>query len=126
MLATVQFTFGASVGFMKMSICSLYVRIFGVAKGFRIAAWYALALCAAWMLMVISIGIGLCRPFSYNWNRDQSGSCGNAIAAYISIAAVDIVVDAFIIILPMRWLWRLQMPTRAKVGLTIVFTLGLL
>ncbi|KAI7589430.1 hypothetical protein KC316_g3949 [Hortaea werneckii] len=76
--------------------------------------------------MVISIGAGLCRPFSYNWNRDQDGSCGNSVAAYISIAATDIGVDAVLITLPMPWLWRLQMATKTKIGLTVVFALAFL
>lgn len=126
MLAAVQFTFGTSVGLMKMSICLLLVRVFAPKRSFRIAAWCVLTLCAAWMIMVISIGAGLCRPFSYNWNKDQQGTCGNLVAAFISIAATDITVDAIIIALPMPWLWGLQMATRTKVGLTLVFALGVL
>ncbi|KAI7192697.1 hypothetical protein KC363_g3103, partial [Hortaea werneckii] len=125
-LAAVQFTFGTSVGFMKMSICVLLIRVFGLNKAFRLAAWCALGLCIAWTIMVISIGAGLCRPFSYNWNRDQDGSCGNSVAAYISIAATDIGVDAVLITLPMPWLWRLQMATKTKIGLTVVFALAFL
>lgn len=111
---------------MKMSICVLLIRVFGLNKAFRTAAWCVLGLCIAWTIMVISIGAGLCRPFSYNWNRDQDGSCGNSVAAYISIAATDIGVDAVLITLPMPWLWRLQMATKTKIGLTVVFALAFL
>ena len=126
MLAAVQFTFATSVGFMKISICLLLVRIFAPKRSFKIAAWCVLALCVAWTVMVISIGAGLCRPFSFNWNKNQPGSCGNLVAAFISIAATDITVDAIIIALPMPWLWDLQMAARTKIGLTLVFALGIL
>ena len=50
------------------------------------------------MIMVISIGAGLCRPFAYNWNKSiKGGKCGELDPAYISIAALDILGDAMII-----------------------------
>ena len=50
------------------------------------------------MIMVISIGAGLCRPFAYNWDKSiPGGKCGELDPAYISIAALDILGDAMII-----------------------------
>ena len=50
------------------------------------------------MIMVISIGAGLCRPFAYNWDKSiKGGKCGELDPAYISIAALDILGDAMII-----------------------------
>ena len=50
------------------------------------------------MIMVISIGAGLCRPFAYNWDKSiEGGRCGELDPAYISIAALDILGDAMII-----------------------------
>ena len=50
------------------------------------------------MIMVISIGAGLCRPFAYNWDKSiKGGKCGELDPAYISIAALDIIGDAMII-----------------------------
>ena len=47
--------------------------------------------------MHISIGAGLCRPFAYNWDKSiAGGKCGKPDAAYISIAALDILGDAMI------------------------------
>ncbi|KAL8726094.1 MAG: hypothetical protein Q9166_006931 [cf. Caloplaca sp. 2 TL-2023] len=77
--------------------------------------------------MVIAIGAGLCRPFAYNWDKTiEGGRCGALNAAYISIAALDILGDAMIIALPMPSVWRLQTSTATKIGLTVIFTLGLL
>lgn len=49
------------------------------------------------MIMTISIGAGLCRPFSFNWDKSIDGHCGNLNAAYIAIAALDIIGDFMII-----------------------------
>ncbi len=63
-----------------------------------ISAYCIGAYCTGWMIMVISIGAGLCQPFSFNWDKTvQGGRCGNLDAAYISIAALDIVGDSMII-----------------------------
>ena len=50
------------------------------------------------MIMVISIGAGLCRPFAYNWDKSiPGGKCGALDPAYIAIAALDILGDAMIV-----------------------------
>lgn len=79
------------------------------------------------MLMTIFIGVGLCRPFAYNWNRNiPGGRCGNADGAYISIAALDILGDSMIIALPMPMIWKLNAGAGTKIGLSFLFALGFL
>ena len=76
--------------------------------------------------MVISIGAGLCRPFAYNWDHTINGTCGAQNPAYIAIAALDILGDIAIIVLPMPMIWKLQIGTPSKIGLSLLFALGFL
>lgn len=124
LIAAVQFSFGSSLGLAKISLCFLLMRIFFV-RSFRIAAFCIMTYCACWMLMVIFIGAGLCRPFQYNWDKSiPNGHCGALDPAYISIAVLDIVGDAMIVALPMPSIWRLHTTTTTKIGLSAVFALG--
>lgn len=77
--------------------------------------------------MTLSIGAGLCQPFAYNWDKTiPGGRCGNADAAYISIAALDIAGDAMIILLPMPMVWKLNISLSNKLGLSFLFALAFL
>ncbi|KAL8737568.1 MAG: hypothetical protein Q9181_001546 [Wetmoreana brouardii] len=65
-------------------------------------------------------------PFALNWNPSLKGHCGDRNAAYIAIAALDILGDALICALPMPMIWRLRTSTASKIGLSVVFALGFL
>ena len=68
----------------------------------------------------------MCRPFAKNWNPELKGHCGASIPAYICIAALDIFGDLMIITLPMPMIWRLHTSTSNKIGLSLIFALGIL
>lgn len=84
-----------------------------------------LAVTIAWALMTVLVALSSCTPFSYNWNKEQHGHCGNLSAAFAAIAAIDIAVDVAILISPIPQVWRLQMPLTTKIALVSVFALGL-
>ncbi|KAL8838642.1 MAG: hypothetical protein Q9170_002050 [Blastenia crenularia] len=100
LLAAVQFSFGLSLGLAKVSICLLLERIFFVVREFRILARGVMIYCACWTIMTIAVGAALCQPFAYNWDKSvKGGRCGALVPAYISIAALDILGDAMIIVI---------------------------
>ena len=96
--------------------------------------------------MILSFGAGLCRPFAYDWDKSiPGGKCSELDRTYISIAALDILGDAMIIgkhayarllkesvqtswkvdieaesslALPMLSIWKLQISTSTKIGLS--------
>jgi len=53
------------------------------------------------------------------------GSCGDLETAEIAAAAINMVLDVVIVLLPLPIVWKLQMPTQRKIGITITFALGL-
>ena len=77
-----------------------------------------------WISTVIRM-FYLCFPFAYTWNRSiEDGSCVNLTAAYLSVALINLALDAIIIALPMPVLWTLQMPTKKKIAISAIFGLG--
>ena len=67
-----------------------------------------------------------CVPRTKIWNPLVPGHCVNANYAFAITAAINIISDFSILILPLASIWSLQMPTRRKLGVSTVFATGLL
>lgn len=85
------------------------------------------------MAYVIAFGIAVvisdfltCRPLSKAWNPLQPGVCENPVNSAIALSSCNMATDLIIILLPMPMIWGLQMATRRKIELTVVFALGFL
>lgn len=69
----------------------------------------------------------LCRPFEKNWNPTLDyGHCGSIVAEQEASAAVNLALDLIIVILPNAVLWKLRMPLRRKLGISVPLSLGIL
>jgi hypothetical protein len=64
-------------------------------------------------------------PVAYFWDKTiKGGHCMNQYAVWFTNAAVNIVTDFAIIILPMPVLRSLDLPLKQKRALMLVFALG--
>ena len=86
-----------------------------------------MAVYIMYALVVILTALFICHPIGYQWNLQPSeGYCGDANAAYAVGAALDMATDLAIMLLPMPMVWRLQILVRHRLGLVLVFGLGIL
>ncbi|KAI9794955.1 MAG: hypothetical protein M1833_007329 [Piccolia ochrophora] len=69
--------------------------------------------------------IFLCTPRSKIWNRTQEGHCLDQNAIFWVTSIVNVVTDFYILVLPLPLIWNLQLRAQKKIGLTLVFMLGL-
>ena len=68
----------------------------------------------------------ICKPIAYNWDTTiEGGSCANQTEAFEAVGILNLLTDIAIIILPMPWLWTLQLPITKKIGLTGIFGIGI-
>ena len=109
---------------IKLSILALYIDLFPTPK-FRVAVFTMIGLLSAWFVALMLTFFLLCRPFKAYWDLNLVGKRGNQTDEQVAVAASNLVVDTLIMILPMPVLWGLQMPTRKKIGIACIFTLGL-
>ncbi|KAL8722723.1 MAG: hypothetical protein Q9225_000835 [Loekoesia sp. 1 TL-2023] len=67
-----------------------------------------------------------CIPIRKAWDTGGtlSGSCINVNALFFANAGLDIFQDALIYILPMRMLYKIQIPKRQRIALMMVFAVG--
>lgn len=66
----------------------------------------------------------LCRPIQYGWNKSIHGVCGIQQLGFLLTGIVNIIIDVFIVLLPMPMLWGLQMPLTRKVAISGIFGMG--
>ncbi|KAI2622366.1 hypothetical protein GGR54DRAFT_60177 [Hypoxylon sp. NC1633] len=119
-----QLFWGAANTGVKLSILSLYTLMFP-SKRFRYFCYGAMAISVAYFISVVLGAFLLCRPIDFNWNKDiDEGSCGNQTMLFLSSAITNMVIDAFIVALPMPMLFGLKMPLAKRFSIAIMFSLG--
>ncbi|KAE8361052.1 hypothetical protein BDV27DRAFT_161065 [Aspergillus caelatus] len=118
--------YAISLGLVKISICWSLARIFStplLVFGARIL----MVVSALWAITTIFISIIFCHTIGLDWSMFSTDEhCLNLTVAYGILAAVDVLVDLFILVLPFPTLWSLQMPKSTRVALTFVFSTGIL
>ncbi|RFU35395.1 hypothetical protein B7463_g936, partial [Scytalidium lignicola] len=117
-----------SVCFSKFSILSLYWRIFGVTNMRKLIIAIA-CIVTGWMISVQdgfqSVTSGLsCRPLEYLWNKTIKGECIDFAKFYLIISYPNVITDWVMLIMPMRYVWKLQMPKRQKVVVSGLLFVG--
>lgn len=89
------------------------------------AAYIALGFSVAWTLVVILNSLLICKPISMFWGEiTPGGYCGNQNAAFAAVGLMDVIVDFAILIIPLRPIFKLQMPLANRTALALVFVLG--
>lgn len=109
---------------IRVSIVHFYITLFRSNKKFLRAAY-------AILILVIAFGVGIvisnfltCRPLAKYWDPLLPGVCENLLGSIIALSSCNVAMDLTIVLLPMPMVWGLQMATRRKLELTIIFALG--
>ncbi|GAW20912.1 hypothetical protein ANO14919_104250 [Xylariales sp. No.14919] len=135
-LDEVIFTFQLGVNFyalviifIKSSILLDWLRIF-VPYGTRGAFFWTCHICIwfnALFYSAIEIAGNLsCRPFSRIWDKRIPGDCFDRKPLDLTSAGVNLVCDIAILLVPQKFIWHLHLTTAKKIGVSIIFAIGLL
>lgn len=117
----------AGITGFKVALCFAYLRI----TGSNIKSTYRKVIWAVMMFSIFShlggtlVLIFQCSPVQKSWRPRTPGMClRNDITFYV-LAAITIVCDIVIFLLPIPLLMRVQINIRRKIGLIAIFMLGL-
>lgn len=122
-----QLNYNFATNLAKVCILFLYKRVFNLRlKWFRIAWWSCIALVAANSLALLTVNLTPCLPHppSALWN-DRVQCSGFDVASAVILGFINAAIDLTILILPIRMMWKLQMPKKQKMAISSVFGLGL-
>ncbi|KAL2036678.1 hypothetical protein N7G274_010549 [Stereocaulon virgatum] len=119
-----QIIFAAAITTTKLSLLFFYHRIFPVRKFTTILIITGIVMIGWCIALICSVIFG-CKPVNYFWNKTiQGGHCINENVLSYGITAANIATDVIVLVLPIPWLWNLQMRTAKKLALSGIFLLG--
>lgn len=118
---------------IKLAILLQLLRVFVPLKMRNAMFWACHALI--WLNFIyytiyVFLAIFYCNPVKKGWSQQLyppiEGSCLDLHAAYIAGAVINTASDFSIVILPQPVIWHLQLSTKRKVGLCVIFLIGLM
>ncbi|KAH8901369.1 hypothetical protein GQ53DRAFT_674586 [Thozetella sp. PMI_491] len=111
---------------VKISILDLLLSIFDSVDGFRIWAIFLMVISACYGLSIFIVTWAGCQPFEANWNKQLPDyHCVDLSALYTTQAALGATLDILILLSPIPAVWSLRLKTSKKIGLTVLFTVGI-
>ncbi|KAK7917979.1 hypothetical protein PG985_009853 [Apiospora marii] len=117
-----------SVGTLKVVVLSYWVRLFvpaGTRNSFFWACHIVMWINIIWTIVYPIAANLACVPHRATWDLTIRGKCFDKRALDIAAAAMALVTDLAILILPHRVIWRLHMSTQKKAGVSAIFCPGL-
>jgi hypothetical protein len=111
-----------SLGLTKAAILLQYQRIF-TAPRFYIASWIVMAVVIVYTIWTVFSSIFACVPVSAFWSK-KPARCIDQFAMWFTNAAINILTDFAIIMLPMPVIRSLNLRKRQKQALLGIFAIG--
>ncbi|KAI1114928.1 hypothetical protein F5Y14DRAFT_461024 [Nemania sp. NC0429] len=122
-----QTTEKIAFGLVKLSLLFLWKRIFSRARRFVLLCWVMIGVIAAWSIAFFFSTLFQCGT---DWQKNWAPigifltQCLNSLDLLTVFTATDILTDFIIILMPVPMIWKLQMQTKRKVGITATFMVG--
>ncbi|KAI1101585.1 hypothetical protein F4804DRAFT_315511 [Jackrogersella minutella] len=120
----VQLIYSCLSPLAKISLLSLYYRIFYVSRTLRVAVWVMVVLLVSWGISVFFTSIFTCNPIRGFWDLSSGAKCIDSALFFEAITIPNIILDIATVVLPIREVWKLQMGTDRKLAFTAIFTVG--
>lgn len=90
------------------------------------SAWVMIVLQALFAVAII-IALNLaCIPTKKKWEFWLEGKCYDAHMVEVASASFQLFSDCFVLFIPQKIIWDLQMSWRKRLGVSFIFSLGLL
>ncbi|KAJ0117535.1 integral membrane protein [Diaporthe amygdali] len=118
--------YGLTLMFVKLAVLRFYSRIFAPSAWVTWSVRVTAAAVVMWMVSVVLETFLLCRPLAFNWDTTIDGVCGDRNAVFVIAGVTNMVTDFMVLLLPVPCIWKLQMPVGQKIGLLLVFCMGIL
>lgn len=115
--------------FTKLSILTLYIRIFQVKKMFRNLCYGMMAFTVVYLIMFFFLFAFNCNPPARTWHLigwTGGGSCFDNIKTSYAVGGINIFTDVVILIMPIPLLSQLNLNFTHKIGLIAIFGTGIL
>ncbi|KAH7143571.1 hypothetical protein EDB81DRAFT_690139 [Dactylonectria macrodidyma] len=124
LLFIAELIYAFALFFAKMSILSLYWRMFRVTN-IRLPIQILFGCSLVWITFRIFMGIFHCVPVQAFWDSSAGGKCEiEDKKFFFGTTLVHAVIDIALLILPIMQIGKLQLPFLQKFGILIMFMFG--
>jgi hypothetical protein len=116
------------IGVIKLAFLFFFLQIFPN-KRFRMAVWVFVTLNIASIISFAFAAIFVCSPVSYAWTAWDGlhkGKCVNNNSLAFVHAGFGIISDFITLSLPISQIMGLQLGTKKKIGVLLMFSVGAL
>ena len=113
---------------IKLSIQFFFLRIFPSQLAQR-TLWATIIFTTLWGTAFVAGALGQCTPVSFNWtrwDRLHEGQCINITTFTWTHAVFSILIDLWMLALPLWQIKDLQMSLKKKIGVALMFFVGTL
>ncbi|KAK8038668.1 hypothetical protein PG993_007079 [Apiospora rasikravindrae] len=128
-----EICYAVAIATAKWSILSFYWRIFGVRESIRLPIRILAVIVAAWAMAMFLVIMFQCMPLRAVWqqydpfNPINPGefTCGVRLKDFFKGNSIpNILTDVCMVMLPLPYIWKLQLPRRQKIALAGIFALA--
>ncbi|KAI0914583.1 hypothetical protein F4823DRAFT_636026 [Ustulina deusta] len=120
--------YAVCITLLKTAILLEWVRIFvprATRGGFfwtcHILLWTNVVFYTA---ILISANL-TCKPYAKLWDKTLPGNCSDNNEFDVATASYNLISDVLILLLPQRMIWRLHLETKKKIGIAVIFAIGI-
>ncbi|KAH6679973.1 hypothetical protein F5X68DRAFT_244936 [Plectosphaerella plurivora] len=114
---------------IKTSLCAFYLRLTAGLEGFDKLVKMGFVLLAVTFIALVTSLLLSCRPFHRFWQiHPNPGLTCQPILSRVYLfmtLSLNLTTDLYLLLIPVPLLWKARMPTRKKLGLTVLFSGGL-
>ena len=120
-----QFLYDVGVTLPKISVLLFYARVFSKADiNFRYALWAGYVYSVAWCITTLVLALTTCDPITKSWATELPGHCISTNIIWLVSAVTSVILDVYILLLPLPILWRLHLKLSRKIQITVIFICG--
>lgn len=84
-----------------------------------------MVICCLYYITTIIVKTWECTPRARIWDKSIEGTCASVATVLNTDGLFNTLSDFFILLVPLKALWTLQMKRIRKVGVGLLFTVGL-
>ena len=112
---------------IKLTLFLLYLNLFKPLWWLRISIYAGIfVITAVYMAFAITILVFITPKYGQTWvEAFQTPGQSKLISLSVPLASINLAIDCYIFVLPILAVSRLQLSTRRKVGVLLVFATGL-
>ncbi|KAI0173110.1 hypothetical protein GGR52DRAFT_571608 [Hypoxylon sp. FL1284] len=126
---TFDTVYGLNMLFAKPAVLLEWIRIFvprPTRNAFFVTCWILIVInCRFYIAGILAVNFG-CHPREKSWYTWLPGTCVDRKRMDIVSSYINLASDIAILLLPQRVIWSLNMSPKRRIGISVIFSMGVL